>query len=392
MAHSLTPRDLSKPIGALNPERLDHLKKRYKVLPEDSKYLFGTHYSTPGYVIGYKLRSNPWYMLKLQSWKFDVADRLFYSIESDWENCFLHECFKELIPEFFMPNADFLKNKLNLELGRRQNKESVGDVQLPKWANKDPNFFLFTNRKALESEYVSRQLHLWIDLIFGYKQRGEEALKANNLFHPRSYEGSIDLDSFKGRRRVTEEPFQIRAMKAQINEFGQTPKQIFDRPHAKRRTKMILNKPISQRPTADSKQEERQREDQRGREADDKTSIRDGVSTKLEEKTGIENSSSKLSSFNNITNEIYDLVEETNDNLKDAEEKQGKEKWNKEYREDDILGRPTKDLYKIMQDVKNSMPESESAQSRLTNDDVYFNFVSSKSFDFKKDRVHQGSE
>lgn len=35
-------------------------------------------------------------------------------------------------------------------------------------------------RDALESEHVSANLHHWIDLIFGYKQRGEEAEKADN--------------------------------------------------------------------------------------------------------------------------------------------------------------------------------------------------------------------
>lgn len=30
------------------------------------KFLYGTHYSTPGYVIGYLLRNRPLYMLKLQ--------------------------------------------------------------------------------------------------------------------------------------------------------------------------------------------------------------------------------------------------------------------------------------------------------------------------------------
>ena len=43
-----------------------------------------------------------------------------------------------------------------------------------------PEHFKETLREALESDYVSSHLHHWIDLIFGYKQRGEEAEKADN--------------------------------------------------------------------------------------------------------------------------------------------------------------------------------------------------------------------
>jgi len=48
-------RDLTKPIGALNPERLALLKHRFAEMPEP-KFLYGTHYSTPGYVLFYLVR------------------------------------------------------------------------------------------------------------------------------------------------------------------------------------------------------------------------------------------------------------------------------------------------------------------------------------------------
>lgn len=38
--------------------------------------------------------------------------------------------------------------------------------------------------KALENDFVSSNLHGWIDLVFGYKQTGKEAVEAVNVFHP----------------------------------------------------------------------------------------------------------------------------------------------------------------------------------------------------------------
>lgn len=67
------------------------------------------------------------------------------------------------------------------------------DVELPRWAQ-SPEDFVRINRAALESEYVSQNLHHWIDLIFGYKQQGNAAVEAHNLFYYLTYEGAVDVE------------------------------------------------------------------------------------------------------------------------------------------------------------------------------------------------------
>jgi len=63
-------------------------------------------------------------------------------------------------------------------------------------------------------------------LIFGCSQNSKEA---NNVFHPYSYEGSVDWSQIKD----TEQKLMVETW---INEFGQTPRQLFKEPHPKKGT------------------------------------------------------------------------------------------------------------------------------------------------------------
>ena len=163
--------------------------------------------------------------LDLQGGHFDLPDRLFHSVGEAWLSASKHNMsdIRELIPEFFyLP--DFLANDNKFELGRKQNGVKLDTVELPPWAKGDPAEFVRVHRLALESDHVSRNLHHWIDLIFGCKQRGEAARLAHNTYHCYFYEGNIDLSTLT-------DPVQKSAVKGFINNFGQAPKQIFSRPH-----------------------------------------------------------------------------------------------------------------------------------------------------------------
>ena len=49
-------RDLEKPIGALNPERLASYIEKYKMNPTDERCLYRSHYSTSLFIFFYLIR------------------------------------------------------------------------------------------------------------------------------------------------------------------------------------------------------------------------------------------------------------------------------------------------------------------------------------------------
>ena len=219
-------RDLTKPIGALTPKRLNTLIDRYEDMPEP-RFIYGSHYSTPGYVTYYLMRSHPDLMLCLMGGKFDHPDRVFSGIAETWNNVTHNSAdFKELIPQFYESDA-FLENRMKINFGKKQNGDVVDHVALPPWAENSKDF-IAKMRAGLESDYVSSNIHHWIDLIFGYKQRGALAEQSLNVFHNLCYPGSVDLDSII-------DPNEKNSVVTQILEFGQVPQQVFSKPHPERK-------------------------------------------------------------------------------------------------------------------------------------------------------------
>uniref|UniRef100_A0A3Q3M815 Neurobeachin n=1 Tax=Mastacembelus armatus TaxID=205130 RepID=A0A3Q3M815_9TELE len=241
-------RDLSKPIGALNPKRAAFYAERYETWDDDSTppHHYTTLYSTAHSTLMWMLRIEPFttFFLNANDSKFDHPERAFSGIGRSWRNCQRDTAdVKELIPEFYYLPEMFV-NSNEYELGVRDDGVPVCDVELPAWAKK-PEDFVRINRMALESEFVSCQLHQWIDLIFGYKQRGPEAVRALNVFSFLSYEGAVNLDNLDTVQR--EVSFlhvscltHINAIEMQIQVCGQIPSQLLIEPHPPRSSAMHL--------------------------------------------------------------------------------------------------------------------------------------------------------
>lgn len=214
-------RDLSKPVGALNNKRRAEFIERYQSWdnPKVPAFHYGTHYSTAAFTLNWLCRlrgaCNSAY-LALQDGKYEEDTRMFWSIGDSWVSSLTgsQQNVKELIPEFF-----YLPEMFHSNLG-------LPEVEYPPWA-KSAEQFVRIHRLALESELVSCQLHQWIDLIFGYKQRGPEAINAVNTFYYLTYQGNVNLN-------MIQEASLREAIETQIKHFGQTPSQLTTEPHPPR--------------------------------------------------------------------------------------------------------------------------------------------------------------
>ena len=94
-----------------------------------------------------------------QGGHFDLADRMFHSVEEAWESSSKNNMadLRELIPEFFyLP--DFLSNDNRFDLGMKQNGEELNDVVLPPWAKDSPAEFVRVNRQVISPQVITDNL------------------------------------------------------------------------------------------------------------------------------------------------------------------------------------------------------------------------------------------
>lgn len=118
-----------------------------------------------------------------------------------------------------------------MHLGITQNQDVVDHVDLPPWAAGNPYLFTTQLRQMLESEQTSAGLNEWIDLIFGFKQRGDEAKDNFNVYYYLTYE------EYSNCLQDESDEVYRKSCEAQVVHFGQIPPQLFDKPHPQRVTR-----------------------------------------------------------------------------------------------------------------------------------------------------------
>ncbi|XP_063626824.1 lysosomal-trafficking regulator [Cydia splendana] len=234
-----TFRDLSKPMAIQNKSREQHYINTYNdlkaarregcgALASREPHHYASLYSNPGCVLHYLVRLPPFTQLLLhyQDNNFDMPDRTFHSLATTWRLITNDSPtdVKELIPElYYLP--ELFHNDEGLNLGMRQCGACVDDVELPAWAA-DARLFTLVHRQALEAPLVTESLPHWIDLVFGYKQTGQAAIDAVNVFPHCTYYG-FDPEMLSDEVDRT-------AAAAMVRTYGQAPRQLLRAPHPHR--------------------------------------------------------------------------------------------------------------------------------------------------------------
>jgi len=202
-------RDLSQPLLVFSDKDPEHVTLKARM--EAQGYHHCENVSNAAHVTSYMLRLEPFFGVQLKfHGGFDQVERIFTSIPSQMSVS--AQTAGEFSPELFCcPEVFENLNRIRLDNGDHL------DLELPAWSQSAFEF-VELHRYALESAPVRRQIHHWIDLVFGFKRCGAKAVEAMNLYNPLCY----------GDARLSPEHEAMR--KEWVLSCGQVPEQIFDSP------------------------------------------------------------------------------------------------------------------------------------------------------------------
>jgi hypothetical protein len=184
--------------------------------------------SNVGSTLYYLVRMEPFTTeeIRFQGSSLDSPDRTCRSLEITYNlmTCPANRNSLELVPEcYFSPDVFLNVNRISFPMSR--NGELINHVALPTWA-RSARDCVGQFRAALESLCVSRQLHEFIDLVWGFRRRGQPALDRCNVFQSTVFEFDqnvmmIDMTLYA-------------ALADQVYNCGQAPHQLFKTAHPKR--------------------------------------------------------------------------------------------------------------------------------------------------------------
>jgi hypothetical protein len=223
--HKIDRRELGLPMGQIGWKR----RSRFDAIYEESEegYFYGTHYMHLGVVLYFLFRLDPFTIFELylhHGWNH--PNRIFYDITEAWLSAAHISAadVKEMIPQLYFV-AEAYRNESEIDLGLKS------DVRVGMYDS--ARSLTSAMNRALQDEATSEHMNEWIDLIFGYKSRGEKAIEAKNMFHPLCYPS--ENDSAKEQDEVTRE-----AIRAYFVNFVQCSIQLFKKPHP---TKAVEQQP-----------------------------------------------------------------------------------------------------------------------------------------------------
>ncbi|OHT13967.1 Beige/BEACH domain containing protein [Tritrichomonas foetus] len=224
-------RDMTLPIFAQSTEQQEQCMAYFRT----TSALSGDGHCTPNYFSN--VGSTLYFLVRLepftdeeigfQGGTFDAADRTFQSFEISYALMIApgNKNALELVPEFYF-NPEALKNVNNIKFPNSiLSKRVVDDIALPPWA-KFHRDLVHKFRMALESPYISQSLNEWIDLVWGFRRRGDAALERFNAFQNTVFEFNMN--------DVIDDRVLFKAMRDQIHNCGQAAHAIFKAPHPKR--------------------------------------------------------------------------------------------------------------------------------------------------------------